>query len=40
MKIADYLKRFLQKNKSEIKVGLVVMVGLIALRAIKDVFRK
>jgi hypothetical protein len=40
MNAADYFKRILQKNRSEIKVGLVVMFGLIALRVIKDLFRE
>jgi hypothetical protein len=40
MNAIDHFKRGLQKYRSEIKVGLVVMVGLIALRVIKDLFRK
>lgn len=39
MSTMNSFKHFSQKYKGEIKVGLVVMIGLIALRIVKDLFR-
>jgi len=40
MNFGNSFKRFSQKYKSEIKVGLVVMVGLIVLRILKDLLKR
>jgi hypothetical protein len=40
MNFGNSFKRFSQKYKAEIKVGLVVMVGLIVLRILKDLLKR
>lgn len=40
MNLMNIIRQFQKKYRSEIKVGLIVMAGLIVLRILKDLIRR